>query len=142
MRRIALVFVLALGACVVESRSPSTVTTGAPSTASPNQGTSQPVVQGPIECSGQESVVLDGCWIEGEVAVQAHGNCSVILTDCTIRASATAVAAHGNASVQLRGGTLEAPVAVEAHGNAAVDVAGALVTGEVMQHGNAVVNVH
>jgi hypothetical protein len=91
----------------------------------------------PIECHGDDLVVLQDCVIEGDVAIDAHGNCQVTLTHCDIRGGRVAIDAHGNASVTIQGGSVTAPKAIDAHGNATVIIEGAAVSGVVDQHGNA-----
>lgn len=144
--------VLVLGGCFVATTPAPAPTPAAGGSVDTRDHRSDPVAAapggagsaptGPIECHGAEDVVLDGCVIDApDVAVDAHGNCNVVLTNCTIRAGRTAINAHGNADVEIRGGSVEAPVAVDAHGNANVVIDGAAVVGEIDRHGNADVDV-
>jgi len=91
----------------------------------------------PIACGGDELIVLSDCVIDDEVAVEAHGNCQVTLTNCAIRGSRVAIDAHGNAQVVISGGSVSGAKAIDAHGNAQVVLEGAAITGVIDQHGDA-----
>lgn len=93
--------------------------------------------EAPVDCKANDLVVLSDCVIEGEVAIDAHGNCQVTLTNCDLRGSRVAIDAHGNAKVVISGGTISGPTAVDAHGNASVVIEGAAISGVIDQHGDA-----
>jgi hypothetical protein len=130
-----------LGGCIVAAPPPA-----APAPETHDHRTEAPPAQGgeagPLSCSGNESIVLEDCFLEGDVALDAHGNCSVTLTNCSIHGSVTAIDVHGNASVVISNGEIVGPVAIDAHGNASITTQNTQVEGEVNRHGNASVNVY
>lgn len=75
--------------------------------------------------------------VETGAAVEAAGNCHVVLTNCTIRAP-EGIRASENAVVTVRGGSLTAKgLAVNARGDARVSFEGTTVTGGVARSDNA-----
>ncbi len=92
-----------------------------------------------VMCGGNDEVNLKGrtVTVPGGAAFDVGGNCTVVLTDCTITAQ-KGITGGGNAQVTLTGGSLTGTeAAIDVGGNAHVDVAGTHVSGAVHAGGNA-----
>ncbi len=143
MKRATCLWVAVLGACVATTPPPPPPPSPSPSPTVAERSTGSPPAAGPaardepIACGGDEIVVIADCFIEGEVAVDAHGNCQVTLTNCELRGTRVAVDAHGNAQVVITGGSVSGAKAIDAHGNAQVVLEGTAITGVIDQHGAA-----
>ena len=95
-------------------------------------------VQGPIQCSDNQDVPLDGVRIDaGEgVAVDASGNCDVVLRNCVL-SGAVAVRVSGNGDVRLENCRIEGhPTAYLVDGNGTLTLVGTTVEGEKSVSGN------
>lgn len=91
----------------------------------------------PVNCHGGQRLVLDGVKIVGKVAVDAHGNCDVLIRNSHIEGNSTAVDAHGNANVRIENSVLRSSrVALDIHGNSDVHLKNTRVEGPMRRHGN------
>ncbi|HMR04806.1 MAG TPA: hypothetical protein PKA88_03500 [Polyangiaceae bacterium] len=91
----------------------------------------------PVNCHGDQRLVLDGVKIVGKVAVNAHGDCDVLIRNSHIEGSGTAVDAHGNANVRIENTLLRSSgVALDIHGNSDVHLKNTRVEGPMRRHGN------
>jgi len=140
MHKLSVLFVL-VAACVVSNPPPAAPGPAPAPTpiAGPPAGAPAPTGEdlGPVACSGDEVVAFADCSISGEVAIDAHGNCQLTLTNCNVAGSVTGIDAHGNAQVTIIGGSVTGPTAVDAHGNAQVVLDGTALRGDLDRHGNA-----
>ncbi|MEZ4223775.1 MAG: hypothetical protein R3B13_22695 [Polyangiaceae bacterium] len=91
----------------------------------------------PIQCHKSERIVLEGVRISAPVAVNAHGNCDVLVRNSELVGSATAIDAHGNANVRLENTRIVGShLALDIHGNADVHLKNSRVEGKIKRHGN------
>ncbi len=93
---------------------------------------------GPIQCSGNRDLTLDGVVIDapGGMAVYAEGNCTLVLRNCRLSGQ-RAVVVSGNGDVTLEGCTVQgAPTAFVVDGNGTLRLVGTQVEGEEAVSGN------
>jgi len=145
------IIALALAGCYVEPAQPSYASDPQPSqggeanivvaeTPAPDDRTAAVVPTAPagqpIQCSANDTIVLDGVTIDagGGAAVTASGNCTVRLTNCTLRGDVVIVAS-GNANVSTAGCQIAGDIT--ASGNANVHLQGSAHDGQAHASGNA-----
>ncbi len=90
-----------------------------------------------IICSGDDSVILDGQSLNGDVAIKAFDNCALKISDSVITGKVVAIQAAGNATIVLHHCTVTGPTAIAAGESSRVKIDSSTLDGAVILGGKA-----
>ncbi len=93
--------------------------------------------RGPVQCRGNQDIVLSNVKIVSKIAVNAHGSCDIVIRNSHIEGSIKAVDAHGSSNVRIVNSVVRSRgLALHVHGSTDVHLKNTRVEGRIRKHGN------